>query len=173
MSLSTLTSRRVNWLHRAAAKTVIDKGTIKDLVDHLIDGEESFLVWADVMGKDLVKELFSNYGGNILTAMNGLKPVKTGESEWCDIQARILLTIGDLCLKHNMMTVAGAKRCLDAILSDISRYDATTSAGIRYNMAVGIAVAKLSSRLKFMKDYTAKDEKKEKAAVEILRNLEI
>ena len=139
MSLSTLTSRRVNWLHRAASKSVIDKGTIKDLVDHLIDGE----------------------------------PVKTGESEWCDIQARILLTIGDLCLKHNMMTVTGAKRCLDAILSDISRYDATTSAGIRYNMAVGIAVAKLSSRLKFMKDYTAKDEKKEKAAVEILRNLEI
>jgi len=146
----------------------------KEIVDKLISGPETFMVWMTVVGYDKAKELASETFSKILQALPSLAPESTSGEKWLDIQAQIFLTIGDLCLKHNILTVSATRACLTVALSDIAgHYRSICDAEIRFNMALGIMISKLACRLKFTKAYKAVDEKSELETAKKLKKLEI
>lgn len=146
----------------------------KEIVDKLISGPESFMVWMTVVGHERAKELASRTFSKILQALPSLAPKETSTEKWLDIQAQIFLTVGDLCLKHNILTVSATRACLTVALSDLAGYQRTIcDAEIRYTMALGILISKLSCRLKFTKAYKAVDEKAELESAKKLKKLEI
>lgn len=146
----------------------------KEIVDKLVSGPEAFMVWMTVVGHERAKELASKTFSRILQALPGLAPKETSAEKWLDIQGQIFLTIGDLCLKHNILTVSAAKACLDVALMDLPRwYRLNCDAATRYVMALGVMTSKLACRLKFTKSYKAIDEKAELKSANKLKNLEI
>ena len=146
----------------------------KEIVDKLISGPESFMVWMTVVGHERAKELASKTFSKILQALPSLAPKETSAEKWLDIQAQIFLTIGDLCLKHNILTVSATRACLTVALADLAGHQrAICDAEIRYTMALGILISKLACRLKFTKAYKAVDEKSELESAKKLKKLEI
>ena len=146
----------------------------KEIVDKLISGPESFMVWMTVVGHERAKELASKTFSKILQALPSLAPKETSAETWLDIQAQIFLTIGELCLKHNILTVSATRACLTVALADLAgRQRAISDAEIRYAMALGILISKLACRLKFTKAYKAVDEKSELETAKKLKKLEI
>jgi len=146
----------------------------KEIVDKLISGPETFMIWMTVVGHDRAKKLASETFSKILQALPSLAPESTSGEKWLDIQAQIFLTIGDLCLKHNILTVSATRACLTVALSDIAgHYRSICDAEIRFNMALGIMISKLACRLKFTKAYQALDEKAESDFSKKLKMLEI
>lgn len=149
---------------------------VKEMVDKLIDGAEPFLVWMDVVGHDAAKVRASKFFPLILQSLSTLEPDSVSKDKWLDVRARILLTVGDLCLDHNILTHSGARACLNVALSDLSSgwrgsCADDSSANLRYTMALGIMIAKLSCRLKFSKDYKACSKKQEEALARELKRL--
>ena len=146
----------------------------KEIVDKLISGPETFMVWMTVVGHERAKELASKTFSKILQALSSLAPKETSAEQWLDIQAQIFLTIGDLCLKHNILTVSATRACLTVALADLAGHQrAICDAEIRYTMALGILISKLACRLKFTKAYKAVDEKAELESTKKLKKLEI
>ena len=146
----------------------------KEIVDKLISGPESFMVWMTVVGHERAKELASRTFSRILQALPSLAPEEISAEKWLDVQAQIFLTIGDLCLKHNILTVSATRACLTVALADLASYQrAICDADTRYAMALGILISKLACRLKFTKSYKALDEKAELETAKRLKNLEI
>lgn len=146
----------------------------KEIVDKLISGPEAFMVWMTVVGHERAKELASKTFSKILQALPSLAPKETSTEKWLDIQAQIFLTIGDLCLKHNILTVSATRACLTVALMDLpGKYRPSCDADVRYTMALGIMISKLACRLKFTKSYKALDEKAELETSKRLKNLEI
>ncbi len=146
----------------------------KEIVDKLISGPESFMVWMTVVGHERAKELASKTFSKILQALPNLAPKETSAEKWLDIQAQIFLTIGDLCLKHNILTVSATRACLTVALADLAGHQRSIcDAEIRYTMALGILISKLACRLKFTKAYKAVDEKSELESAKKLKKLEI
>ena len=148
----------------------------KEIVDKLVSGPEAFMVWMTVVWHERAKELASKTFSKILQALPSLAPKETSSEKWLDIQGQIFLTIGDLCLKHNILTVSAAKACLDVALMDLPRWYRVSydcDAAIRYMMALGVMTSKLACRLKFTKSYKAIDEKAELKSASKLKNLEI
>lgn len=146
----------------------------KEIVDKLISGPESFMVWMTIVGRERAKELASKTFSKILQALPSLAPKETSTEKWLDIQAQIFLTIGDLCLKHNILTVSATRACLTVALADLAGHQrAICDAEIRYTMALGILISKLACRLKFTKAYKAVDEKSELESAKKLKKLEI
>lgn len=160
--------------HVAPAVVTRRTSEVKEIVDKLISGPETFMVWMTVVGHDKAKELASETFSKILQALPSLAPESTSGEKWLDIQAQIFLTIGDLCLKHNILTVSATRACLTVALSDIAgHYRSICDAEIRFNMALGIMISKLACRLKFTKAYQALDEKAESDFSKKLKMLEI
>lgn len=160
--------------HVAPAVVTQRTSEVKEIVDKLISGPETFMVWMTVVGHDKAKELASETFSKILQALPSLAPKETSTEKWLDIQAQIFLTIGDLCLKHNILTVSATRACLTVALADLAgRQRAICDAEIRYTMALGILISKLACRLKFTKAYKAVDEKAELESTKKLKNLEI
>ena len=146
----------------------------KEIVDKLISGPESFMVWMTVVGHERAKELASKTFSKILQALPSLAPKETSAETWLDIQAQIFLTIGELCLKHNILTVSATRACLIVALADLAgRQRAISDAEIRYAMVLGILISKLACRLKFTKAYKAVNEKSELETAKKLKKLEI
>lgn len=149
---------------------------VKEMVDKLIDGTEPFLVWMDVVGHDAAKARASKLFPLILQSLSSLEPESVSKDKWLDVRARILLTVGDLCLDHNILTHSGTRACLNIALSDLSSgwrgsCADDSSANLRYSMALGIMIAKLSCRLKFSKDYKACSKEQEEALARELKRL--
>ena len=160
--------------HVAPAIVTQRTSEVKEIVDKLISGPETFMVWMTVVGHDRAKKLASETFSKILQALPSLAPESTSSEKWLDIQAQIFLTIGDLCLKHNILTVSATRSCLTVALSDIAGHQRSIcDAEIRYNMALGIMISKLACRLKFTKAYQAIDEKAESEFSKKLKNLEV
>ena len=87
---------------------------------------------------------------------------------------KIVSTVGDLALKHHLITVNGA----DYLAKRFSRMLASSIAEtvndldwLKYSYAISLAVSKLLSRLKFAKAYDFVDEKTERKQIEILREI--
>ena len=160
--------------HVAPAVVTRRTSEVKEIVDKLISGPETFMVWMTVVGHDKAKELASETFSKILQALPSLAPDSTTSEKWLDIQAQIFLTIGDLCLQHNILTVSATRACLNVALSDIAgHYRSIGDSEIRFNMALGIMISKLSCRLKFTKAYQPLDEKAESEFSKKLKKLEI
>jgi hypothetical protein len=146
----------------------------REIVDKLISGPEAFMVWMTVVGHERAKELASKTFSRILQALPNLAPKNTSIEKWLDIQGQIFLTIGDLCLKHNILTVSATKACLSVALMDLpGKYRPSCDADTRYTMSLGIMISKLACRLKFTKSYKALDEKAELEISKKLKNLEV
>ena len=146
----------------------------QEIVDKLISGPEAFIVWMTVVGHERAKELASKTFSRILQALPSLAPKETSTEKWLDIQGQIFLTIGDLCLKYNLLTVSAAKACLSVALMDLpGNYRPSCDADIRYTMALGVMISKLACRLKFTKSYKALNEKVELEASKRLKKLEV
>ena len=146
----------------------------QEIVDKLISGPEAFMVWMTVVGYERAKELASKTFSRILQALPSLAPKEMSTEKWLDIQSQIFLMIGDLCLKHNILTVSAAKACLTVALMDLpGNYRPSCDAAIRYTMALGVMISKLACRLKFTKSYKALDEKAELETSKKLKNLKI
>lgn len=146
----------------------------REIVDKLISGPEAFIVWMTVVGHKRAKELASKTFSKILQALPSLAPKETSIEKWLDIQAQIFLTIGDLCLKHNILSVSATEACLSVALMDLpGKYRPSCDADIRYTMALGVMISKLSCRLKFTKSYKALDEKAELETSKRLKILEV
>lgn len=147
---------------------------LREMVDKLLSGPEAFIVWMDVVGHEIAKERASKTFPLILQALPNLAPKKTSNEKWLDIQGQIFLTIGDLCLKYNILTVSAAKACLDVALIDLPRWNQTScDADVRYKMALGMMISKLACRLKFTKSYKAINEKAELEFANSLKNLNV
>lgn len=160
--------------HVAPAVVTQRTSEVKEIVDKLISGPEAFMVWMTIVGHERAKELASMTFSRILQALPSLAPKEISAEKWLDIQGQIFLTIGDLCLKHNILTVSAAKACLTVALMDLpGKYRPSCDADIRYTMALGIMISKLACRLKFTKSYKALDEKAELASINKLKKLNI
>ncbi len=160
--------------HVAPAVVTQRTSEVKEIVDKLISGPETFMVWMTVVGHDKAKELASESFSKILQALPSLAPESTSSEKWLDIQAQIFLTIGDLCLQHNILTVSATRACLNVALMDLpGKYRPSCDADIRYAMALGIMISKLSCRLKFTKAYQPLDEKTESEFSKKLKKLEL
>lgn len=160
--------------HHEEDEDCLTASETREIVDKLISGPETFMVWMTVVGHERAKELASKTFSRILQALPSLAPKDTGAEKWLDIQGQIFLTIGDLCLKHNILTVSAAKACLTVALMDLpGNYRPSCDADIRYTMALGVMTSKLACRLKFTKSYKAIDEKAELKSASKLKNLEI
>lgn len=145
-----------------------------EIVDKLISGPEAFMVWMTVVGHERAKELASKTFSKILQALPNLAPKETSIEKWLDTQAQIFLTIGNLCLKYNILTVSATRACLTVALADLASHQrAICDADIRYTMALGVMISKLACRLKFTKAYKALNEKSELEASKRLKNLEV
>ena len=160
--------------HHEEDEDSLTSSEIKEIVDKLISGPEAFMVWMTVVGHERAKELASKTFSRILQALPGLAPKETKVEKWLDVQGQIFLLIGDLCLKHNILTVSAAKACLSVALMDLSgNYRPSCDADIRYTMALGVMISKLACRLKFTKSYKALDEKAELETAKRLKKLEV
>lgn len=160
--------------HVAPAVVTRRTSEVKEIVDKLISGPETFMVWMTVVGHEKAKELASETFSKILQALPSLAPESTSSEKWLDIQAQIFLTIGDLCLKHNILTVSATRACLNVALADLAGHQRSIcDAEIRFNMALGIMISKLACRLKFTKAYKAVDEKSELESTKKLKKLDI
>lgn len=160
--------------HHKEDEDRLTSSEIKEIVDKLISGPEAFMVWMTVVGHERAKELASKTFSRILQALPGLAPKETKVEKWLDVQGQIFLLIGDLCLKHNILTVSAAKACLSVALMDLSgNYRPSCDADIRYTMALGVMISKLACRLKFTKSYKALNEKAELEASKRLKKLEV
>ena len=154
------------------------RSVVQDLCDKLLDsGIEPFLVWADVVGYDEAKRIFSEFASRILQSLPNLRPNTLKSSEWLDLQAMVFRKFGDLCLTYNFMTNSAARSCLYVALLDLTRNQdesvmkSDAPARIRYNEALGILIAKLSCRLKFSSHYAYLDEKQEDELIKKLKKL--
>lgn len=154
------------------------RSVVKDLCDKLLDnGIEPFLVWADVVGHDEARKIFSEFASRILQGLPSLRPDSLKSSEWLDVQAMIFRKVGDLCLTYNFMTHSAARNCLEIALLDLTRNQVKSvmkrddPACIRYDEALGILIAKLSCRLKFSSHYAYLDEKREDELIKKLKKL--
>ena len=146
----------------------------REIVGKLISGPEAFMVWMTVVGHERAKELASKTFSKILQALPSLAPKEMSTEKWLDIQAQIFLMIGDLCLKHNILSVSAAKACLTVALMDLpGKYRPSCDADIRYTMALGVMISKLACSLKFTKSYKALNEKVELEASKRLKKLEV
>ena len=175
------------WINKLAASTKAKHSTFyhedtkcltasetREIVDKLISGPEAFMIWMTLVGHERAKELASKSFSRILQALPNLAPKETSVEDWLDIQGQIFLTIGDLCLKHNILTISAARACLNVALSDIAGHQRSIcDAEIRYNMALGIMISKLACRLKFAKAYQPLNEKAESEFSKKLKKLEI
>lgn len=161
--------------HHEEDEDRLTSSELQEMVDKLLSGLEAFIVWMDVVGHEIAKERASKTFPLILQALPNLAPKKTSNEKWLDIQGQIFLTIGDLCLKYNILTVSAAKACLDIALLDLPRWNNQSSydASVRYKMALGMMISKLACRLKFTKSYKAINEKAELEFADALKNLNI
>ena len=153
------------------------RSVVKDLCDKLLDtGVEPFLVWADVVGHNEARRIFSEFASRILQGLPNLRPDTLKMGEWLDIQAMIFRKFGDLCLVHNFMTHSAARSCLEIALLDLSHKPTLAdvelqSAWIRYYEALGVMISKLACRLKFRKSYNYLAKAGEMALAKKLKNL--
>ena len=160
--------------HHEEDEDCLTSSEIREIVDKLISGPEAFMVWMTVVGHERAKELASKTFSRILQALPSLASKETSTEKWLDIQAQIFLMIGDLCLKHNILSVSATKACLSVALMDLSgNYRPSCDADIRYAMALGVMISKLACRLKFTKSYKALNEKAELEASKRLKKLEV
>ena len=146
----------------------------REIVDKLISGPEAFMIWMTLVGRERAKELASKSFSRILKTLLSLAPKETSVEDWLDIQGQIFLTIGDLCLEHNILTVSATRACLNVALMDLpGNYRHSCDADVRYTMALGIMISKLACRLKFTKDYKAKSKKREETFTKELKKLKM
>lgn len=163
-----------------AAMKCNDPKIISEIVDALLDGPEKFLVWADVISKDEARAALSDCLPRILQAIPSLVP-HLNVDKFNDARARMLLTIAVLALDYNFLTVSSTESCLSILLNDFSREVADAldrskkaevhSSAVRLSLAYGLAVAKLSTRLKYTKNYVDACRHKELEEAEKLKNL--
>ena len=167
--------------------TVRDESVVEDgselhaLVGRLLNGKESFLVWADVVSREQAREVLSCWASRILQALPTIVadlPGSVNEGKFDDIQAQMYLDIGDLCLDYNCLTYSAARACLEVALKDlalpISRdidVREPASPKVRRSMALGLLIAKLSCRLKYAKSYADLDHSHELEVANKLKNL--
>ena len=150
----------------------ISYNEISEIADKLISGKEAFLVWVDVVGEKEAKDLASKTFPRILQTLPSLIPKGISSDKYLDVQAKIFLTIGDLCLNHNVLTISATKHCLDIALLDLAgKSTQKGDANIRYSEAVGILIAKLANRLKYSNSYKPLDKNNELDVTEKLKNL--
>ena len=150
----------------------ISYNEISEIVDKLISGKEAFLVWIDVVGEKEAKDLASKFFPRILQVLPTLIPKAVSSDKYLDVQAKIFLTIGDLCLNHNVLTVSATRNCLDIALLDLAgKRMQKCDADIRYTEAIGILIAKLANRLKYADSYQPLDKNRELDNIEKLKKL--
>lgn len=158
---------------------------MKDLADRLLSGPEAFLVWADIVSVDKAREILSKHAPYILQAIPSIVE-SINQDQYNDVRARLLLTLGKLCLDYNMMTHSCTKACLNIALRDFGKIVANSlsdtrpkmknrpspmSSAVRLSVAFGILVAKLSTRLKYSKEYADIDPDAELAEAEKLKKM--
>ena len=163
-----------------ASKTKHEKVyEIEEVADKLAGGVETFLVWMDLVGNASAKEKASRVFPLILQTFPTLKAAESSSEDGVlDYKARIMLAIGDLCLDYNVLSHKGARDCLAVAMGELPntwtrKHNAISSGEIRYDMALGIMIAKLSCRLKFSKDYKAKSKKQEETFAKELKKLKM
>lgn len=148
--------------------------TIYEIVSEASKGKELFDIWADVtyVSDETLKAV----------ALKHLPPACASVwdfvSHGCfpgtadaDKLAMFFKTVGELALDHNLLTISAAKKCLENLLRRSAFWpnQADLSADTRFRMELGVCIAKLAARLKFMNSYTPLDKEKELAEIEKLR----
>ncbi len=132
---------------------------LRELLEMLLAGYESVIVWADVIGLERAREITSRV---LPLALRSL-PTLTAkmQSSWLDVQAEIFSVIGDLCMKAELIDVEALKACSDIAATTLSgTMRAAGDADLRYRLALGIMTAKMASCLK-MADSSYKPKEKQ------------
>lgn len=159
---------RIRGYHPGQEKE-IPRVSLQLLVDKLVAGKETFLLWAQLVGFEETKKALSFYGSEILQTLHSLavQNVNLNGGNLLDRQAKFLAVLdwqakfladfGDLCLNYNLLTHNGARACLGVCLLDLTRNAGSmiqiSDPAIRYSQALGLLIAKIAARLKYSKDY--------------------
>lgn len=171
-SITYPTQQFASYSKKSSQSKEISYNEMSEIVDKLISGKEAFLVWVDVVGEKEAKDLASKSFPRILQVLPTLIPKGISTNKYLDVQAKIFLTIGDLCLNHNVLTISATRHCLDIALMDLAgKSIQKCDADLRYSEAIGILIAKLANRLKYADSYQPLDKNRELDNIEKLKKL--
>lgn len=139
----------------------------------LFHGHEAFEVYVDMhwdKNEHATKAMFAT---KLITLAIDMP---LDENLDANAMTQMIVTIGDLALKHHLMTINGAisiaKRLSRWLVNSIVPYSSVTmTAWLRHANTVSITVSKLLARAKFAKSYNFLDKEAECKQIEALREM--
>lgn len=145
----------------------------KSFLEALVIGFEQVMIWIDLVGHQQAKAAVSEVLPQALSALEKLVPCSQASEMWLDMEAEIFKTVGDLCMKCDIVEPQTLKACLDIAMTTLSGKNRPTGdADWRYREALAIMMAKMASRMKILKaGYKPKDAQAEQELHEKLKEL--